>query len=247
MCVCRVCVVCRVSCVVCRVSCVVCRVSCVVCRVSCVVRRASCVVRRASCVVRRASCVVRVRVRVRVCVCVCVCVCRVLCVVCVCVSCVVCRVSLSGPTARPPYRAVGYSYIYRTYCFSGIAGYRAMPPEFALSQLRGEGGRGYRSSSCPREGIAFWGGVIAEIVSPIAIQWATKSVCVCVRVCFCLFLFVCLFVCSFICLLVFDCFVCALHPHLWNWTPQTELHTAWSQKRTYATCLAPVLLPPVYR
>ena len=34
-------------------------------------------------------------------------------------------------------------------------------------QPRGGGGRGYRSSSCPLEGIALCGGV-AEIVSPIA-------------------------------------------------------------------------------
>ena len=37
------------------------------------------------------------------------------------------------------------------------------PPQFALSQPRGEGGKGYRSSSCPLEGIALYRG-IAEIV-----------------------------------------------------------------------------------
>ena len=39
----------------------------------------------------------------------------------------------------------------------------------------GEGGRGYRSSSCPLKGIALYGG-IAEIVSPIAVSWATKII-----------------------------------------------------------------------
>ena len=46
-------------------------------------------------------------------------------------------------------------------------------PKFVLSQPRGEGGRGYRRSSCPLEGIALYGG-IAEIVSPIAVSWAAK-------------------------------------------------------------------------
>ena len=54
----------------------------------------------------------------------------------------------------PPFRTIGYSYSYRTYVFQvsqGIALYRL---KLALSQPRGEGGRGYRSSSCPQEGIA---------------------------------------------------------------------------------------------
>ena len=52
----------------------------------------------------------------------------------------------------------------------GIAGYRAIPPspKCALSQPRGKGGRAYRSSSCPLEGIPLYGG-IAEIVLPIAV------------------------------------------------------------------------------
>ena len=58
--------------------------------------------------------------------------------------------------------------------FSGIAWYRAIPPKFALSQPRGGGGRGYRSSSCPLEDIVLYVG-IAEIVSPIAALWATKG------------------------------------------------------------------------
>ena len=58
----------------------------------------------------------------------------------------------------PPYRAIGYSYTYRTYVFSGIA----------LSQPRRGGGRGYRSSSGPLQGIALYGG-ISKIVSPIAV------------------------------------------------------------------------------
>ena len=82
------------------------------------------------------------------------------------------RTELSGPTARPPYRATGHRYTYRTYEIPGIASYRAIPPppppQLALSQLRAEGGRGYRGSSCPLEGIALYGG-IAEIVSPIAV------------------------------------------------------------------------------
>ena len=45
---------------------------------------------------------------------------------------------------------------------------RYTPPNWPLLQLRGEGGRGYRSSSCPLEGIALSGG-IAEIASPIAV------------------------------------------------------------------------------
>ena len=74
-----------------------------------------------------------------------------------------------GPTARRPHRAIGYRYTCRPYDFQvsqGIALY--------LSQSRGDGGRGYRSSSCPLEGIALCGGV-AEIVSPIAVQWATEG------------------------------------------------------------------------
>ena len=35
---------------------------------------------------------------------------------------------LSGPTLRPPYRAIGHSYTYRIYVFQAIAGYRAIPP-----------------------------------------------------------------------------------------------------------------------
>ena len=35
---------------------------------------------------------------------------------------------LSGPTLRPPYLAIGYSYTYRIYVFQGIAGYCAIPP-----------------------------------------------------------------------------------------------------------------------
>ena len=45
------------------------------------------------------------------------------------------------------------------------------PPN--LSHPKGEGSRGYRSSSCPLERIALYGG-IAEIVSPVAVEWATK-------------------------------------------------------------------------
>ena len=35
---------------------------------------------------------------------------------------------LSGPTLRPPYRAMGYRYTHRIYVLQGIAGYRAAPP-----------------------------------------------------------------------------------------------------------------------
>ena len=51
----------------------------------------------------------------------------------------------------------------------GIARYRALPhPKIALSQPSGEGGKGYRSSSCTLEGIELYKG-FAEIVSPIAV------------------------------------------------------------------------------
>ena len=79
--------------------------------------------------------------------------------------------SLSGPTLRtpPPHRAIGYSYTYRTYVFRVSRGIALYPsPQFALSQPRRGGGRGYRSSSGPLQGIALYGG-IAEIVSPIAV------------------------------------------------------------------------------
>ena len=45
--------------------------------------------------------------------------------------------------------------------------------QICLSQPRKACGKGYRSSSCPLEGIALYGG-IAEIVSSIAVNWATK-------------------------------------------------------------------------
>ena len=63
--------------------------------------------------------------------------------------------NLSGPTLRPPpYRAIGYSYTYRIYVFQCIAGYRATPPFWGVSQNYAEGGGGvwgggYRSSSLP--------------------------------------------------------------------------------------------------
>ena len=51
---------------------------------------------------------------------------------------------LSGQTARPPYRAIGYRYTYRTYVFQVSQGIALYPLKLALSQPRGEGG-----SSCP--------------------------------------------------------------------------------------------------
>ena len=80
---------------------------------------------------------------------------------------------LSGPTARPPprYRTIGYSYTYRTYVFQvpqGIALYPPPPPKLPHRSREKGCRRGYRSSSCPLEGIALYGG-IAEIVSPIAV------------------------------------------------------------------------------
>ena len=50
----------------------------------------------------------------------------------------------------------------------GINLQRLYMHKFALSQPRGGGGKGYRNSSCPLQGIALYGG-IAEIVSPIAV------------------------------------------------------------------------------
>ena len=41
----------------------------------------------------------------------------------------------------------GYSYTYRTYVLQVSQGIALYPPQFALSQSRGGGGRGYRSSS----------------------------------------------------------------------------------------------------
>ena len=73
----------------------------------------------------------------------------------------------------PPCRAIGYRYTYRTYVFEVSQGIALYPPKFVLSLPRGEGGRGYRSSSCALEGIALYGG-IAEIVSPSTVQSATK-------------------------------------------------------------------------
>ena len=77
---------------------------------------------------------------------------------------------LSGPTARPPLLRYRVSLYLSHPCFSGIARHRAIgysPPKLAPLHLRGEGGTGYRSSSCPLEGIALYRG-IAEIVLPIA-------------------------------------------------------------------------------
>ena len=74
---------------------------------------------------------------------------------------------LSGPTAPPPYRVIGYRYTYRTYVLQLSQSIALYPLKFALSQPRGGGGGRYRSSSCPLEGIALYGG-IAEIISPIA-------------------------------------------------------------------------------
>ena len=68
----------------------------------------------------------------------------------------------------PPYRAIGYSYTYRTYVFQVSQGIALFPPKLALLQPRRGGGKGYRSSSCPLQGIALYGG-IAEIVSPTAV------------------------------------------------------------------------------
>ena len=47
-------------------------------------------------------------------------------------------------------------------------------PNLPHRRRGGGGGKGYRSSSCPLGGIALCGG-IAEIVLPIAVQWATKE------------------------------------------------------------------------
>ena len=73
----------------------------------------------------------------------------------------------------PPYRAIGYSYTYRTYVFQVSQGIALYPPKFALSLPRGGGGRGVSQLKLPSGGYrAIWG--IAEIVSPIAAERATK-------------------------------------------------------------------------
>ena len=46
----------------------------------------------------------------------------------------------------PPYRAIGYSYTYRSYVFQGIAVYRAIPPTIMLMFWKHVGGGGYRRS-----------------------------------------------------------------------------------------------------
>ena len=78
--------------------------------------------------------------------------------------------SLSGPTARPPLSRCRVILLYLSHlCFSGVAGYHAIPLEFALSQPRGGRGRGYRSSSqAAPGGVSRFSGGIAEIVSLIA-------------------------------------------------------------------------------
>ena len=71
---------------------------------------------------------------------------------------------LSGPTARPSLSC----YRVSPHLFSGIARYRCYnPPNLICRSRRGEGGRGYRSTSRLLEGIVLYGG-IAEIVSRIA-------------------------------------------------------------------------------
>ena len=68
----------------------------------------------------------------------------------------------------PPYRAIGYSYTYRTCVFSGIEGYRAIPPQISPIAAEGRGWQGVSQLKLPSGGIALHGG-IAEIVSPIAV------------------------------------------------------------------------------
>ena len=76
--------------------------------------------------------------------------------------------ALSDPTARTPHRAIWVSLCLSHLCFQVSQGIALYPlQQFAISQPRGGGNKGYRSSSCPLEGIALYGR-IAEIVSPIA-------------------------------------------------------------------------------
>ena len=73
---------------------------------------------------------------------------------------------LSGPAARPPYRAIGFSYTYRTYVFQvsqGIALYRPNLPY----RSRGEGVAGGIAAQAALWGISRYTGGILEIVSPI--------------------------------------------------------------------------------
>ena len=58
-------------------------------------------------------------------------------------------IRLSGPTARPPYSAIGYSHTYCTYVFQVSQGVVLYPPKFALSQPRGGGGQGVSQLKLP--------------------------------------------------------------------------------------------------
>ena len=74
----------------------------------------------------------------------------------------------------PPYRALGYSYTYRTYVFQVSQGIALYPSNLPY-RSRGEGfTRGIAAQAALWGGIALYAG-IAEIVSPIAVYWATKD------------------------------------------------------------------------
>ena len=73
--------------------------------------------------------------------------------------------------STPPIYGIAIPIAPMFYSYRRVSHY-TLPPEFALWRPRGGGGRGYRSSSCPLESIALYRG-ITEIVSPIAVSWAT--------------------------------------------------------------------------
>ena len=56
------------------------------------------------------------------------------------------------------YRAIGYSYTYRTYVFQVSQGIALYSPKFALSQPMGRRWQGVSQLKLPLEGIALYGG-----------------------------------------------------------------------------------------
>ena len=75
----------------------------------------------------------------------------------------------------PHHRAIGYSYTYRTYVFQVSQGIALHPPpRICPIAAEGRGWQGVSQLKLPSGGYRAIRG-IAEIVSPIAVSWATKS------------------------------------------------------------------------